>query len=127
MTLGPQFDLSDDDVIESNPDDRWIANNVRNIRAHSWRLAHLPTERVYPSLTIDQYREWDAEEGTDDTDRINAMVEVLRSGGSLPPIIMAQDDLETIEDGHHRLVAHREAGIPTIPAFLPKFKDRNNR
>lgn len=126
MDLGPQFDLSDDDVIASNPDDRTIAINVRNLRADAWRLAQLPTEQVYPSLTIDQYKQWDEEEGTDDTDRINAMAEILRGGGSLPPIIMGRDDLETIEDGHHRLVAHREAGASTIPAFLPRFRGRNN-
>jgi ParB-like chromosome segregation protein Spo0J len=125
MTLGPQFDevrgITNDDVIKAHPGDDGVPSIVRNIRARSWDLKHLPTEKVYPSLSIDQYRQWDAEEGTDDTQRINNMIDTLRSGGALPPIIMGEDDLETIEDGHHRLVAHREAKMPTIRAFIPRM------
>ena len=53
--------------------------------------------------------------GQIDSEWVDGLAERLEAGETLDPIVILGDE---INDGHHRLVAHRRAGHTTINAII---------
>jgi hypothetical protein len=67
---------------------------------------------------IDSSREWDMPDEYNQT--VNEMVDTLRSGGKLPPILVNENGI--LMDGRHRLTAYRRAGIKeNIPVVIGEY------
>jgi hypothetical protein len=54
-----------------------------------------------------------------DADKVRRLVEHLRSGGELPPVVVAMyADKALPLDGHHRLCAYAEVGQSLVDAWV---------
>ena len=58
-----------------------------------------------------------------DSGKVDDLVDSLRTGHELPPIIVLVDGQKaTILDGHHRVAAWQKAGLQEAPVFVARPK-----